>query len=80
MVVKEPSLNQPACYQFLVEIFHSLKVCELGGLKAPGVKPELKSCECSSPRAKSTSVGWLVKEGLVDVLCPEGLMRCGDRM
>lgn len=80
MVVKEPSLNQPACYQFLVEISHPLKVCELGGVKAPGVKPELKSCECSSPRAKSASVGWLTKEGLVDVLCPEGLMRYGDRM
>lgn len=30
--------------------------------------------------AKSTSVGTVVKEGQVDVVCHEGLMRSGDRM
>lgn len=80
MVVKEPSLHLPAWYHFVVEAFHLLKGCEPEGWKAPGVKHELKSCECSPPRAKPISVGWLVEEGQVDVLCPEGLMRCGGRM
>ena len=60
-----------------------MKGCELKWWKATWCNAwagkEVWVCLICS-RAKSTSVGTPLKEGQVDVLCPEGLMRSGDKM